>query len=106
MNIIETAMREKCFNLQQAIEYAGALVTERVQLFVETKKNLPSWGQAVDKQVAQYLQCCEDWMTGGFHWSLRSDRYFGDEVEEVKRTLVVKLLPKRMPRGQAVIPDL
>ncbi|KAG8867912.1 hypothetical protein FRB97_002892 [Tulasnella sp. 331] len=104
-NIIETTMKQKACSLQEAIDFSGKLVTDRVKLFVDCKRKLPSFGSdRIDREVQQYLGICEDWMTAGFHWSLRSDRYFGKDVEEVKRTRVVKLLPKRDPRGEKVIP--
>ncbi|KAG9019249.1 hypothetical protein FRB90_004811 [Tulasnella sp. 427] len=106
MNIIEAAMREKKFDVQGAVDFAGQLVKERVDLFVATKAGLPSWGDKIDREVQSYLQVCEDWMIGGIHWSLGSTRYFGAEAEKVRRTLRVELLPKQDPRGQEEITDL
>lgn len=106
MNIIDATMREKNCSLQAAFDFAGVLVADRVKLFIANKRTLPSWGAEVDAEVARYLQVCENWMIGGCRWSLRSDRYFGKDVAEVARTRVVTLLPKELPRGQAVIPDL
>ncbi|KAG8855037.1 hypothetical protein FRB96_007232 [Tulasnella sp. 330] len=104
-NIIETTMKQKSCSLQEAMDFAGKLVTDRVKLFADCKQKLPSFGSArIDHEVQQYLGICEDWMTAGFHWSLRSDRYFGNDAAEVKRTRVVKLLPKRELRGESVIP--
>jgi hypothetical protein len=55
MNIIETAMRQRSCNLQEAMDYAGDLVVSRMLLFKKTQKNLPSWGERVDKDLAKYL---------------------------------------------------
>ncbi|KAG8908273.1 hypothetical protein FRB99_007806 [Tulasnella sp. 403] len=105
-NIIEVAMKEKGLDVQGAMDFAGGLVKDRVDLFVASKAQLPSWGPRVDADVLKYLRVCEDWMTGGFHWSLQSERYFGKNVTNVKNTLCVELLPKEPPRGQISIPDL
>lgn len=106
MNIIETSMRDRNLDLQGAIDFAGQLVKERIDLFVATKATLPSWGDKIDADLQTYLRVCEDWMVGGFHWSLGSTRYFGERAEEVRDTLRVELLPKQGPRGQVEIPGL
>ncbi|KAG8980783.1 hypothetical protein FRB90_007487 [Tulasnella sp. 427] len=105
-NIIEAAMKEKGLNVQGAMDYAGELVKGRIDLYTASKAQLPSWGPKVDADVQRYLRVLEDWMTGGFYWSLESKRYFGDQVDRVKKTLCVEILPKEAPRGQIVIPDL
>lgn len=88
------------------MDFAGEQVKARVDLYTATKRKLPSWGSKVDADVQKYLSVLEDWMTAGFNWSLESQRYFGKDVREVRRTLRVKLLPREAPRGQIVIPDL
>ncbi|KAG9030992.1 hypothetical protein FRB95_003272 [Tulasnella sp. JGI-2019a] len=106
-NIIETTMKQNSCSLQEAMDFAGTLVSDRIQLFVKSKLQLPSFGsERVDHEVQLYLRICEDWMTGGFHWSLRSDRYFGDDAKEVAMTRIVRLLPKRDLRGEKIIPGL
>ncbi|KAG8986735.1 hypothetical protein FRB93_005170 [Tulasnella sp. JGI-2019a] len=106
-NIIETTMKQNSCSLQEAMDFAGTLVSDRIQLFVKSKLQLPSFGsERVDHEVQLYLRICEDWMTGGFHWSLRSDRYFGDDAKEVVMTRIVRLLPKRDLRGEKIIPGL
>lgn len=105
-NIIEAAMKERGLDVQGAMDYAGELVKGRIDLYTATKAQLPSWGPKVDADVQRYLRVCEDWMTGGFHWSLESKRYFGEQVASVKKTLCVEILPKEAPRGQIAIPDL
>ncbi|KAG8868414.1 hypothetical protein FRB97_007559, partial [Tulasnella sp. 331] len=73
-NIIETTMKQKACSLQEAMDFSGKLVTDRVKLFADSKRRLPSFGSdMIDCEVQQYLSICEDWMTAGFHWSLRSD---------------------------------
>ncbi|KAG9039883.1 hypothetical protein FRB95_004355 [Tulasnella sp. JGI-2019a] len=106
-NIIETTMKQNSCSLQEAMDFAGSVVADRIQLFADSKRQLPSFGsKRVDNEVQQYLQVCEDWMTGGFHWSLRSDRYFGKDAKGVARTRVVKVLPKQDLRGEKIIPGL
>lgn len=92
-NIISVSMREKGLSIQGAMDFGGQLVFDRMERFQAAKAKLPSWGPAVDADVRRYLQVCEDWMAGGFYWSLESERYFGKEVKNVNETLRVTLLP-------------
>ena len=77
-------MKERGLDIQGAMDYAGELVRGRIDLYTSTKASLPSWGSRVDADVMKYLQVCEDWMTGGFYWSLESKR--------VSRILIRSLL--------------
>lgn len=86
-------MREKGLTIQGAMDFAGQLVFDRIERYRNCKAKLPSYGSAVDREVDGYMRVMEDWMRGGFDWSLESYRYFGDQVSEVKATLSVKLLP-------------
>ncbi|KAG8926677.1 hypothetical protein FRC03_011428 [Tulasnella sp. 419] len=105
-NILEVCMKHENLNLQQAMDFAGQLVNDRVDLYTATKAKLPSWGPEIDAELPKYFQVLEDWMTAGFYWSLESKRYFGDQVDQVRKTLRVDLLPRQTPRGQMEIPDL
>ncbi|KAG8902020.1 hypothetical protein FRB99_004869 [Tulasnella sp. 403] len=98
-NIISVSMKEKNFDLQTAMDFSGYLVRESITTYLTCKAQLPSWGPYVDKDVRAYLEVLEDWMVGGFYWSLESQRYFGEDVEDVKASLVVKLLPSRVKDG-------
>ncbi|KAG8873853.1 hypothetical protein FRB97_006409 [Tulasnella sp. 331] len=105
-NIISVAMQQSGLDVQASMDFAGEQVKGRIDLYTATKSKLPSWGAKVDADVQKYLSVLEDWMTAGFNWSLESQRYFGKDVQEVKRTLRVKVLPREAPRGQIIIPDL
>jgi len=54
-----------------------------IEEFLDCKKMLPSWGPEVDEAVSTGPEC---WVGGSLEWSLSGGRYFGDSVEEVRRT--------------------
>ncbi|KAG8966577.1 hypothetical protein FRC03_011633 [Tulasnella sp. 419] len=105
-NFIETLMQHKNFTLQQAMDYAGDFICWRMKGFDEKRQELPSWGPQVDAELEKYIRVMCDWMIGGFCWSLESKRYFGEDVEKVKATLRVALLPQEKPRGETVVDGL
>lgn len=82
-------------SLQGAIDRIGELFKRTIDNFVEQKKRLPSWGLEIDKAVDIYVEGLQHWITGVLSWSFMTERYFGKSVVDVKRTGVVKLLPKR-----------
>lgn len=109
VNIIAVSMKERNIGVQAAMDYAGELVHDCIRRYQEAKTHLPSWGPAVDSAVLGYCSVMEAWCSGGFHWvrppcfpcflmtrltaiqSLTSERYFGKDVAEVRKTLTIEL---------------
>jgi hypothetical protein len=67
-----------------------------IDRFLENKALLPSWGAEIDSQVVPYVACMADWIGGSLSWSYESERYMGSHSEEIKKTGIVKLLPKKV----------
>lgn len=84
-------MAERGVGLQEAFDAAGQFFETYVQEFLTCKEQLPSWGPEVDEAVSRYVTGLECWVSGGIEWSLSGPRYFGDSVEEVRRTRRVAL---------------
>lgn len=63
-------MKEKKLDIQAAMDYAGELVKGRVDLYLSSKAQLPSWGPQVDSDVLKYCRIMEAWDVGGCVWSL------------------------------------
>jgi len=61
--------------------------------FLSSKELLASWGPEIDEVVSQVsdLEC---WVSGSLEWSLSCHRYFGDSLEEVRRTRRISLAEK------------
>ena len=90
-NLITVIMEERAIGLQEAFDAAEQFFENYVEEFLSCKGLLPSWGPEVDEQVSRYvtgLECC---VRGYIEWSLSGPRYFGDMVEEVRRTRRVVL---------------
>ena len=99
--MVQVVMRRHNLSLQAAIDYVGDLTNSSILRFEQDRRNLPSWGEKIDRDVALYVQGLQDWMAGALHWSFSdSARYFGSDGELVKRTRVVVLRPR--PSGAAV----
>lgn len=92
-NIVTVLMRQKKISLQEASDLIGAHFAALMNRFVEVKKQLPSFGAALDDAVAKYVVAMEHWVIGNLEWSFESQRYFGAEHTRVKETLVVVLSP-------------
>ncbi|KAI0072940.1 terpenoid synthase [Panus rudis PR-1116 ss-1] len=93
-NMIVVMMRQG-LSLQEAVDFVGDLCKESIDRFIEDRKNLPSWGEEIDRQVQIYADGLADWIVGSLHWSFESERYFAKSGLEVKKTRVVNLLPRR-----------
>jgi hypothetical protein len=74
----------------------GNMCKSTIDRFLENQALLPSWGGEIDAQVVSYVECMANWIGGTLHWSYESERYMGTKSEEIKRTGIVKLLPKEV----------
>lgn len=93
-NFITVVMVERGFGLQEAIDFAGEYFENKVNEFLRWKAKMPSWGPEIDDAVSRYTYGLECWVGGYLEWSLSSRRYFGESVEEVRRTRKVALKPR------------
>ncbi|KZT30219.1 terpenoid synthase [Neolentinus lepideus HHB14362 ss-1] len=84
-NLVSILMEERHLALQGAVNYAGNLVKEYIETFVDNERMLPSWGDArIDEDVRVYVHGLRDWIVGSIHWAFETDRYFGQNTEEVR----------------------
>ena len=90
-NIITVIEKERGVGLQEAFDVVGQFFKDYVEEFVTCKELLPSWGSEVDEAVSRYVTGLECLVSGIIEWSFSGPRYFGDSVEEVRRTRVVAL---------------
>ncbi|KZT04728.1 terpenoid synthase [Laetiporus sulphureus 93-53] len=78
---------------QAAVDHAAAMCNETVERFLACKAALPSWGRVVDAQVETFVRGLEDWMIANAEWSFVTERYFGKNAPQVRKSLRVHLLP-------------
>lgn len=94
-NIITILMEYKGYTLQQAVDHAGEAFAGLVQRFVEARQNFPGFGPEIDQAVNKYIDAIEMWTVRHLDWSFACKRYFGEASEEVKKTRIVKLYPRK-----------
>ena len=90
-NFVTVVMAEKGVGLQESFDFAGKFFENEVKEFLEWKAKMPSWGPEIDDAVSRYVSGLECWVAGNMEWSLSTHRYFGESVEEVRRTRRVAL---------------
>jgi hypothetical protein len=95
-NILTVLMEARGFNLQEAADHAGVLFGDLMSRFVAERKKLPSWGPDLDRDINRYVDAIGHWVVGNLCWSFETPRYFGSALEDVKRTRVVKLRPRKV----------
>ena len=76
---------------QQALDRAGEIYKSRVDMFMASKASIRSFGEITDRMIQAYVYGLEQWVCGNNAWYLDTERYFGKDREEVKRTGIVKL---------------
>jgi hypothetical protein len=89
-------MEAKGLNLQEAADHAGMLFGDLLNRFIAEREKLPSWGSDLDRDVNLYVDAIGHWVVGNLCWSFETPRYFGSALEDVKRTGIVKLRPRRV----------
>ena len=95
-NVVIVLMEERGFTIQQAMDYLSTWYHERADQFLTIKSSLTSCGnKEIDACVNTYVEGLANWITGNYHWSFASKRFFGDKGAEIQRHGLVELLPKR-----------
>lgn len=95
-NIVTVLMHAENVDLQAASDRVGAHFRQLMARFMDGKKHLPSWGLEVDIAVTAYVRAMEHWIVGNLDWSFETQRYFGPQHAEVKRTRKVMLSPPEL----------
>ncbi|KAI0647578.1 terpenoid synthase [Trametes meyenii] len=102
-NMIAILMSLRGLDLQSAVDFVGDLCKQTIDAFIENRRNVPSFGAALDRDVALYVQGLQDWIAGSLHWSFMTERYFGKEGAQIKKHRVVRLLPRKTSGGGAPV---
>ncbi|KAL5482772.1 STS14 [Sanghuangporus weigelae] len=99
-NILTVVMRELNLDLDRAMEWVAEYHAQVQARFLNGRKQLPSWGADLDRQVEEYLDGLANWARGNVCWHFESGRYFGTKSLEVQQTRRVALLPKAVASVQ------
>lgn len=95
-NLVAILTVSRGLDLQGAVDHIGQMCRRAVDAFCEHRARVPSWGPAIDGDVARYVRGLEDWIAGSLHWTFLSERYFGTQGVDIKETLQVTLASRRV----------
>ena len=89
--MITVLMRNENLSIEQALSYVEAEFAGFVGTMQSSAAEIKSFGPEVDAAIRSYVRGIQQWVYGNVAWSLETERFFGGDHEEVKRTLMVKL---------------
>lgn len=90
-NALTFLMRAQGMTLAGAVDALTARHRAALARFLDLRAHLPSWGAALDKEIALYVDGLADWIRGADAWTFESGRYFGKRGREIQKTRVVVL---------------
>ena len=93
-NIVTILMHQHNLSVQKAMDMAGDLADQKMNRFYDLYGQVPRYIGPVDLDVQKFVDGMAQCVSGVFHWSYESQRYFGKRGMDVKRSRTVRLLPK------------
>ncbi|KAK4074993.1 uncharacterized protein Triagg1_4657 [Trichoderma aggressivum f. europaeum] len=93
-NIVTILMSQYNLDVQQAMDMAGDLADVKMNRFYFLYPQVPRYVGPVDLEIQTLVDGMAQCVSGVFHWSYESQRYFGKRGMEIKRTRQLRLLPK------------
>ena len=82
-NIVFCVMAERNCGLQDAVDAVTEMTVKRVADYLRLKASLPSFGAAVDAEVARYLKGLEYFAQGANVWHYHSPRTCANHLIDV-----------------------
>ena len=77
--------------MQEAMDESARFYKELVDTFLTHKDKIRSFGADNDAVIRSYIYGLEQWIYGHVAWYPETNRYFGQNVEEIMRTRRVQL---------------
>ena len=84
-------MQSKRISAQSAMDEAAEIYKELGNTALSHKGKIKSFGSENDTAIRSYIHGLEQWVCGHAPWYLESRRYYGEKVEEVKKSGKVRL---------------
>ncbi|OJJ42246.1 hypothetical protein ASPZODRAFT_105511 [Penicilliopsis zonata CBS 506.65] len=78
-------LKQQHFSEQAAVDLLDQKINACYQDWHLALSKLPPYGEATDKELLKYIDCCRNMALGNAHWSFKSERYFGREGETVRQ---------------------
>ncbi|EIM91001.1 terpenoid synthase [Stereum hirsutum FP-91666 SS1] len=98
-NIVTVLMAARDIDMQAASDYVGEYYAELMEEYMTAKAELASksfGSRDLDEDVWKYVNAMENWPIGNLEWSFKTNRYFGTLHDEVKRTRLVVIKPRKV----------
>lgn len=74
-NLVLAIQHERRCDLPEAMARAAALHDHEVAGFLSLERRIPSWGPAIDMDLARYIAVLRSWMRGNLDWAFETGRY-------------------------------
>jgi hypothetical protein len=95
-NVLTVLMKGKGMTLQEASDHVGVVFQSLVDTYMKNKTLVRSFGPEHDAHIQTYIENVGQWAVGNLEWSFKSQRYFGPAHEEIRKTGVVRVAPRRV----------
>ncbi|CAL1702577.1 unnamed protein product [Somion occarium] len=95
-NLVTIVMHEKNIDLPSSLAWIKEFHDSLVSTFLTKSKGIPSFGVAIDAEVAQYVEALGNWVRANDCWCFESQRYFGTKGLQIQKQRLVTLLPKQV----------
>ena len=74
-NLVLAVQHARQCSLQAAVDHVNAMITEQVQLFIETEQRLLALFPANRRDMQKYIAVMRAWIRGNLDWSAETHRY-------------------------------
>lgn len=92
-NVVTSIMYEHQLDLQGAFYWLDDYAKDTIAQFFSDKSQLPSWGDAVDVSVCEFVDRLGRCVRGYDSWSYETNRYYGSCGLQIQKTRRITLPP-------------
>ncbi|KAK0472672.1 terpenoid synthase [Armillaria luteobubalina] len=91
VNAVTVIMKAKCLDLQGAVDFINGYCEALLDQFEKAKEVLSARPEESYADAVLLLKAFGDWVRGNDEWSFATERYFGKEGREIRKSRVVVL---------------
>jgi 5-epi-alpha-selinene synthase len=82
-NLVFVLHNQQQINLEKAMILAAEMHDQKVKELINLELSIPSFGEKIDQEMAQYISGLHSWIRGNLDWYFQSDRYQSLETLEL-----------------------